>query len=388
MMFARLISIVVVALMLSEPVPGAEASQVEQSVFSLNEAIRQGVVNWRANPEWPTGTQGQIDRIAALAPGLIYKVGIRNAWGRMGHQDIARAASIYGALRRAMPRAIFGIGLNETVLKDYDETLNCPAPLGDTQFRATAMTKPNEPLLGGTGWLDLAMPAARDFYLCQGKMFFRIGFTLIHFEEMENVIAHSSSPGAAWNNYLAIIKTLRAFADAAGRKIYFSGDPGPSGKGMPLDAVYAPSRFFHTTIPAYVKFQNKIARPGIGDDYSYTLSGKLIRAIKAEASSDARVFFYVDNWDPRQDDLRRMMELDPINRRFLITSSAEAAHQGGVYFIPSLDHCDGCVPPEAVGDQCEILPGTRKSEYDAFRCGDVGAIQEALDLQSPDRALH
>ena len=363
----------------------AEPNEASQPAFSFDEAIRHGVVSWRANPEWPAGTQDEIDRIAALAPGLIYKVGIRNAWGHMGHQDIVRAASLFDALHRAMPRTLLGIGLNETVSKDYDETLQCPGQLGDIQFRAAAMTRPTAPLLGGTPWLDLALPAAREFYLCQGEIFLSIGFTLIHFEEMQNVIAHSSSPSAAWNNYINLINNLRAFAAANRRSVYFSGDPVPSGKRMPLDSVYAPSRFFHTTIPAYVKFQNKVARPGVGKGYSYTLSDKLIRTVKAEASHDVRVFFYVDNWDPRQDDLRRLMELDGSNRRYLITSSAEVAHQEGAYFIPSLNHCDGCVPLEAVGDLCEILPGTQKTEYDVFRCGDVSAVREALDLQSRDR---
>jgi hypothetical protein len=71
-------------------------------------------------------------------------------------------------------------------------------------------------------------------------------------------------------------------------------------------------------------------------------------------------------------------------------AEAPAARGGGAYFIPSLDHCDGCIAPSSIGDKCELMPGrTDKTEYDAIRCGDEAAIKDALDRQGMDgRADH
>jgi hypothetical protein len=92
--------------------------------------------------------------------------------------------------------------------------------------------------------------------------------------------------------------------------------------------------------------------------------------------------FYVDNWDPEQDDLRRLMELGSANRRTLIVRSAENAAAGGAYFIPALYHCEGCGPKaEVIGDPCEILPNG-KTQYDAYVCGDWPTIRQALVIES------
>jgi hypothetical protein len=93
------------------------------------------------------------------------------------------------------------------------------------------------------------------------------------------------------------------------------------------------------------------------------------------------VFFYVDNWDPRQDDLRRFMELDGDNRRYLLLTSAKTARRGGAYFILNMLHCVECIPASVVGDKCEIRPDG-KTEYDAIVCGDLPAIKEARAAQS------
>jgi hypothetical protein len=92
--------------------------------------------------------------------------------------------------------------------------------------------------------------------------------------------------------------------------------------------------------------------------------------------------FYIDNWDPEQDDLRRLMELRSANRRTLIVKSAENAVAGGAYFIPTVYHCEGCGPrADVVGDPCEVLPNG-KTQYDAFVCGDWSTIRKALAIES------
>jgi hypothetical protein len=72
-----------------------------------------------------------------------------------------------------------------------------------------------------------------------------------------------------------------------------------------------------------------ITKNGIGVGYSYALSSQIVRDSRANAPGKVRVFFYVDNWDPTQDDLRRFMELD--------TESAKAASDGEpISFLASI----------------------------------------------------
>jgi len=68
----------------------------------------------------------------------------------------------------------------------------------------------------------------------------------------------------------------------------------------------------------------------------------------------------------------------------MIVESAKTARANGAYFIPSLNHCDGCIPPPVIGDPCELMPGRSDStEYDVVRCEDEAAIEEALGHESP-----
>jgi hypothetical protein len=75
------------------------------------------------------------------------------------------------------------------------------------------------------------------------------------------------------------------------------------------------------------------------------------------------------------------MELDAVNRRFMLTSSIKAARKNGCYFAPDLYcHC-GCTPIDAIGDQNEIIvskKGDRTTQYDALRCGDDQIIARAF----------
>jgi hypothetical protein len=240
------------------------------------------------------------------------------------------------------------------------------------------MVTPGQKGLTGTAWLDLANPIARVYYICAGMMLIDRGYTLIDFEEHSNVIAHASSKSGAIKNYVEIMKTLRQYGAAKGEKIYFSGDPTTDDTAKEIDFLYVPSRFYHTSFAQ--KYQNKISRPGIGVGYAYSLSPLRVRDVLADKPPNRRVFFYVDNWDPKQDDLRRFMELDADNRRYLLQTSAQTAHENGAYFIPNLLHCVDCIPSNVVGDRCEIRPDG-KTEYDAVTCQDIPAIKKMLELQ-------
>jgi hypothetical protein len=276
---------------------------------------------------------------------------------------------------------MLGIGIGESVRPDLDVTLGCDdgAP---RRFTASELTRPGRPLLGGTAWIDVSTDAGRNFYACQGRKYIDAGYSLINPDGGGLVIKNAASPRKAIENFNWVFSQLKTYGKSIGRPVYISGDVDMLESGANIDAAYLPSRFDHVTIPEYKKYQNKIVRPGIGVGYSYALSAQIVRDFRARSPSNVYLFFYVDNWDPAQDDLRRMMELDAANRRFLIVESAKTAHAGGAYFIPSLNHCDGCIAPSAIGDKCELMPDrTDKTEYDAVRCGDEAAIKDALDHQ-------
>ncbi len=147
---------------------------------------------------------------------------------------------------------------------------------------------------------------------------------------------------------------------------------------MALDSVYIPARFYIEDFDR--QYRNKVGTD-VGRRYTYVLSPLIVQDLVGAVPKSTRVFFYVDNFDPHQDDLRRMMELDGPNRRELIKRSGEVAARYGATFVPSYNHCDGCVPLNLVGDTCEVDPGSKLSVYNAHECGDLEAIRESLAFQ-------
>jgi hypothetical protein len=359
------------------------AQQVEpvgtkSALYPLSTAISKGVVNTRMSLFSATDQKHVLDAIQNLDPGMIYAAYV-GVWGTIRQQDLNSAGQLASKLRQLLPRTILGGGVNESVsLSTPAQTLMCGGQLGTKTFAPAAMIDPKQRALGDTAWLDLANPVARDYYVCVGMELIDRGYTLIGFPEHENVIAHASSKPEAVKNFVSLLETLRHYGTEKGERIYFSGDPATDDTVKEIDFYYVPSRFYHQTFAQ--KYQNKIARPGIGVGYSYSLSPARVQDVLAAAPRNAHVFFYVDNWDANQDDLRRFMELDRSNRRYLLTTSAQTAHRYGAYFIPPMLHCVDCIPAKVVGDKCEIRPDG-KTEYDAVTCGDIPAIKEIFTTQ-------
>ena len=375
----RLLALLWIALVL----PGAStfaqpASSPTSAQYSINAAIAKGVINARMSLFNATDQKHVLDSIQELDPGIIYATYV-GVWGTIRQQDLNTAGQLATALRQKLPRTIFGGGVNESMsLSIAPQTLACGGGLGTRTFDPNEMVIRGGNKLGDTAWLDMAKPIARDYYLCVGTMLIDRGYTLIGFPEHENVIAHASSKPEAQRNFVDLLQRLRHYGLEKGQTVYFSGDPATDATVNEIDFYYVPARFYHLTFAQ--KYQNRIARPGIGVGYSYSLSPAHVRDVMAAAPPRAHVFFYIDNWDSSQDDLRRFMELDANNRRYLLTNSAQTAHKGGAYFILPLLHCVDCIPAKVTGDTCEIRPDG-KSEYDAVTCGDIPTIKQALAAQ-------
>jgi len=348
------------------------------NLYALDAAIAKGVVNTRVSLFNATDQKHVLDAVRGLDPGMIYATYV-GVWGTIRQQDLNSAGQLAQRLRQQLPYTILGGGVNESVSVSIPaQTLTCGGELGTKTFTPAAMIDPHQRALGDTAWLDLANPLARDYYICVGMELIDRGYTLISFPEHENVLAHASSKPEAVRNFVSLLQTLRQYGAGKGKAIYFSGDPATDATVKEIDFYYVPARFYHLTFAQ--KYQNRIPRPGIGVGYSYSLSAERVRDVLATAPRNAHVFFYVDNWDAKQDDLRRFMELDSNNRRYLLTTSAQIAHKYGAYFILPMLHCVDCIPAEVVGDKCEIR-ADGKTEYDAVTCGDIATIKQALEMQ-------
>ncbi len=339
--------------------------------YSLDEAADRGMVDlaW-TTPDDPQPNLHLIQHLGEINPGIVNRFAA--FWGGPTQARIDHAIWLGSQIHAQLPRALLGFQVPESVAPDYAATLNCD---GKPRTFSVAALSAGDVQQADARWLDISKPAVTEFYICVGQAFIDGGFTLMHFEAPALVLSHAAARGGAEDAYRKVRAALSAYARRHGSPLYFSGDEALSAI-MPLDAVYEPSRFFHT-IEMFRRYQNKVDNPGVGVGYYYALSPAIIRHYRSVVPSRTKVFFYVDNWDPAQDDLRRLMELDPVNRRLLITRSAENARAGGAYFVPSLNHCDGCVKPDAVRDKCEMLPGGT-AQYDALACGDVPTIAAAL----------
>jgi hypothetical protein len=289
---------------------------------------------------------------------------------------------VVASVRQSLPRTLFGGGFNESLYNDYRQTLDCGGDLGSRYFDAVELASPKNPG-SNARFVDIAKPQAQEFYICIGRMLIDRGVTYLHFEAPVLVLNAASSRAGGVDGYRRVQQELTRYAAKKHVTIYFSGDPQLAAE-MTLDGVYMPSRFYHVTVPDLIRYQNRIEEPHDGVGYTYALSPKIIEDTVKETPPRTHVFFYVDNWDESQDDLRRLMELDAENRRRLLVLSATAAAAGGAYFIPPLVHCEGCVHPGHVGDACEILKDG-VSEYDAYACGDFAAIGLALGREGRHR---
>jgi hypothetical protein len=347
--------------------------------YSFEESVQHGVIDFVVNPWAHPDIRADLDDIVRLDPGLVNRLGFE--YGGMSPKGLGFSGAAAQEIHRRLPRARIGGGFPQNLQANYLAVLPCDSETDLRTFRRDGMTGGPYDRSNLFYWVKLDAKPAQDYYICIGKAQIRRHFNHLHFEESDHVLANCTSRLACVLAYKRIAEELIRYANDRGICLSFSGEP-ELAREMALDSVYVPARFYIDDFDR--EYRNKIVT-GEGDRYSYVLSPLIVRDVIRKVPGHTRVFFYVDNFDFRQDDLRRMMELDGPNRRGLIKRSADAAANGGATFIPSYNHCDGCVPLNLIGDSCERSPNTGLSFYNAHRCGDLGAIRASLEIQREER---
>lgn len=292
---------------------GQEPRADDSQLYSFKEAVSHGVVDVVYSKYNKRPIEPAIDHIGELDPGIVNRFGF--AFGGPDLADLERQATLLRRMRALLPRALMGAVFPQDLFKGYAVSLRCGVDGNERTFLAAPMRSaaPLPPELARDFvMLDMSKIESQDYEICLGKIYVDQGFSFMHFEQLWSVVIRSESQPAAMAGYHRIQKEVRDYAAAFGRRIYFSGD-WLSARELHLEAVYEPSRFYHTTVPAYLKYQNRIPQPGIGVGYTYAPSPQIITESVARVPSYTLVMFYVDNWNPAQDDLRRMMELDSQN---------------------------------------------------------------------------
>ncbi len=351
-----------------------------ESLYDFDEAVGRGVVDIIFNPKSDRPLDAVIDHLAELDPGIVNRFGF--AFGGPNKEFLEQQATVLRRIRSRLPRSLLGAVFPQDIFKDYHVKLPCDTQT-DSEYTAASMQADSvmPPHLQRFVRLDMSKIEAQDYEICLGKIYVRQGFTFLQLEGMPATVAHSSSRVAAVAGYKRVRDAVQGYAEAMGVRLYFSGD-WQFAREFHFNATYDPARFFHTTIPELLRYQNRISQPGVGNGYTYVLSQKIVADRVASVPPYTKVMFYIDNWDPEQDDLRRLMELAAANRRTLIIQSSEQAAAGNAYFIPTVYHCESCGPnAQVVGDACEVLPNG-KTQYDAYACGDWPAIRRALAIES------
>jgi hypothetical protein len=351
-------------------VDGAACFAANSAPYGFKESIDHGVIDFVTNPWAQPDVSTDLDAIGRLRPGLVNRLGFE--YGGVSEKRLNFSGNVASEIHKILPLTRIGGGFPENLRADYKESLPCDSEADLRTFSHDGLTGKAFDKDGNYFWIDPSLKPAQDYYICIGKAQIRRHFNHFHFEEADNILANCTVWSACVTGYRRVQGELQEYAKEMGVALSFSGEPKLS-QELTLDSVYIPARFYIDDF--YQKYRNKM-KTVVGNGYTYVLSPQIVQDVLGEVPKTTRVLFYVDNFDPRQDDLRRMMELDGPNRRELIIRSAKVAAKYGAIFIPSYNHCNGCVPSNVVGDSCEV--GPKASVYNARVCGDLQAIKTSL----------
>lgn len=342
------------------------------SSYNFKEAVQHGVIDFVVNPWAHPDISADIVEIGRLAPGLVNRLGFE--YGGMSSKHLNFSGDAASKIHGLLPRARIGGGFPENLKADYRAVLPCDSETDLRTFTRDGITGKAYDTNNGYYWVDINLVPAQQYYICIGKAQIRRQFDHLHFEESDEILANCASRAACVLGYKRVRDELTQYAKDRGMSLSFSGEP-VLASAMVLDSVYIPSRFYIEDFDQ--QYRNKVSTD-VGVRYTYVLSPLIVQDLVRNVPKGTSILFYVDNFDSRQDDLRRMMELDGPNRRELIKRSAKVAAKFGATFVPSYNHCDGCIPLNLVGDPCEANSESKVSVYNARTCKDLDTIKASL----------
>ena len=342
------------------------------STYGFKEAVQHGVIDFVVNPWVHPDINADIVQIGKLAPGLVNRLGFE--YGGLSSKRLNFSGDAASQIRRLLPRARIGGGFPENLKADYRGVLPCDSETDLRTFTRDAITGKAFDSSNGYYWVDINLVPAQEYYICIGKAQIRKQFDHLHFEESDEILANCVSRDACVLGYKRVHDELIQYAKDRGISLSFSGEPVLAHE-MALDSVYVPARFYIEDFDQ--QYRNKVSTD-VGVRHTYVLSPLIVQDLVRKVPKGTSILFYVDNFDSRQDDLRRMMELDGPNRRELIKRSAMVAAKFGATFVPSYNHCDGCIPLSLIGDPCESNSESKLSVYNARACGDLDTIKATL----------
>lgn len=344
--------------------------------MNLSDALQRGYVDIRSGEAFPAENEPLFAALAYLRPGVVNNLAYN--WNGVTLEEIQQSGRYLKAAMRFLPDGLFVASTFETVRNGYRADLKCK--VGPTYFDFETLR--GLAIDDARAWIDISRPATLDFFSCLGEIYIDQGFRILNIQQGDGLVEHALVKDAAKANLTLLQSRLNKYALERGIDLYWQGEPGMLDY-MHLDLVMVPARFYIDDFDR--KYRNRVDRRGVGVGYSYSLSVLRVQDINASIAGRATAIFAVDNFDEKQDDLRRFMELDADNRRYLIVSSAQTAHDNGSVFAIPLDLCPGCINISYVRDQCMILPNG-SSEYNAVRCLDLQVINEALKIKGSGRA--
>ena len=342
------------------------------STYNFKEAVQHGVIDFVVNPWVHPDISADIIEVGRLASGLVNRLGFE--YGGMSSKQLNFSGDAASEIHRLLPRARIGGGFPQNLKTDYRAVLPCDSETDLRTFTRSAITGKAFDSRDDYYWVDINLAPAQEYYICIGKAQIRRQFDHLHFEESDEILANCASRAACVLAYRRVRDELQRYAQDLGIGLSWSGEPALA-REMALDSVYVPARFYIEDFDR--QYRNKVST-AVGMRHTYVLSTLIVQDVMQRVPKGTSIFFYVDNFDSRQDDLRRMMELDGPNRRELIKRSAEVAAKFGATFVPSYNHCDGCIPVSLIGDPCEANPQSKLTVYNARECGDLDTIKTSL----------
>lgn len=341
--------------------------------YSLKYALQKGLVDIYHNPWVVRPIDDTIQNLELIAPGAVLELGF--LYGGVSQEFLNRIAGIADQIHLKQPHTLLGARFQEHLdIVNYPlRTIACGKSANTLTYDHRLMV--SDQYSGVYYWLDPTKNETQKYLICLGKSFIDAGFTMIGITNAYGIASRRGNIAETMAAFRAVQLELDNYAKEIGSVIYWGGEVVTT-EDFKTDYAFEPMRVFDLNSWGE-GFRNKIYRPGVGVGYSFVLSEAIVVERKSHLKKSAQIIFYVDNYDGENDDLARFMELDAINRRYMISMSKFIAKKEGAFVSWPLSHCEGCIQPSRIVDSCNLIPNSNLSGYNAFACGDFPAIIES-----------